>query len=129
MSDEREPRTRSAAERVRLEGSIRNLRGLIDGIETALKMKGPVGTDVAQALLTASSSLALQLARHDAYDLYEEDAKNRAKSRPKPCGRNFVTTPPGRIPGTKEVCSETSPCQGCAASISQWDGAQKQRPF
>lgn len=122
-------KTRSAAERVRLEGSIRNLRGLIDGIETALKMNGPIGTDVAQALLTGSSSLALQLARHDAYDLYEQDAQNRAKARPEPCGRDFVTTDPGRLPGRKAVCSETSPCQSCASSISQWDGAQQQRPF
>lgn len=127
--DEQEPKKRSEAERVRLEGSIRNLRGLIDGVETAVKLGGPIGTDVAQALLTGSASLALQLARHDAYDLYEQDARNRAKSRPKPCGKDFVTTDPGRLPGRKAVCSDATPCQSCAASISMWDGAQKQRPF
>lgn len=128
MSDE-EPKTRSGAERVRVRGSLQHLRGLLDGIETALTFGGPVGTDVAQALLLGASSLALQLARHDAYDMYEQDAKNRAKQRPKPCGTTFSDVGPGiRSPKT-ETCIEGKRCPSCFASLSQWEGAQKQRPF
>lgn len=129
MSDE-EPKTRSAAERVRLQGSIQHLRGLIGGIETALSLGGPVGTDVAQALLLGASSLALQLARHDAYDMYEQDAKNRAGARPEPCGRVFTDYAPGlRVPKKNLVCNEEHRCATCSGQLSQWNGSQKQKPF
>ena len=65
---------RSQGERVRLGHSIARHRAQLDGIDTALKLPGPIGAEIAQAIVQGALELAMQITRHDAFDLAEQDA-------------------------------------------------------
>ena len=66
---------RSQGERVRLEHSLQRLRAQIDAIEVALRLPGPVGLDIAQGLMEGAGEIAMQIAKHDAYDLFEKEVE------------------------------------------------------
>ena len=68
-------RGRKEGERTRLEHSLPRLRAHIDAIELALKLPGPIGVDVAQGLVQGALEIAIQIAKHDAFELAEHDAK------------------------------------------------------
>lgn len=68
--------TRTDGERTRLVHSVQRLRSILIGIETALKVGGPVGLEASEACVHSALEIALQLAKLDAYDLAEHDARN-----------------------------------------------------
>ncbi len=72
-----EPKSRSAAEQVRLKHSIAILREVLNSVDIAIHLGGPIGSDLAQTVLTSASVLAMQVAKHDAFELYEQDQKNK----------------------------------------------------
>lgn len=78
MSDESEPKKRSQAERIRLEQSIVQARGMLISLEKCLVHNAPIGADMGQALVMVALSLATQIAKHDAYLLAEEDAEKKS---------------------------------------------------
>lgn len=67
--------TRAEGERERLLHSIARMRSTLIGLEKALTMNGPVGLEAAQAVVMSATEIALQVAKLDAYDLVENDAK------------------------------------------------------
>jgi hypothetical protein len=69
--------SRSQGERTRLEHSLKRARAQLDCIETALRLPGPIGADVAQAIVLGALEIAMQVARHDAFELAEQDALKR----------------------------------------------------
>lgn len=75
MSDK--PKKRSAAEKVRIEQSIQQMRWMLFSVEKALEKDAPIGSDTAGAVMSQSTSIALQIAKHDAYLLAEEDAEKK----------------------------------------------------
>ena len=76
MSDEEEPKTRSAAEIVRMRHAIARMRWMLQGLESAITQGNtPLGNDTAGAITQQALEIALQVAKHDAYLLAEDDAK------------------------------------------------------
>lgn len=71
MSDE--PKLRSAGEIVRLEPTLARLRTMIDSVEIAIRLKGPIGTDLGQNLTQTANDIAVLIGKHDAYLLAERD--------------------------------------------------------
>lgn len=76
MSDD-EPKKRSEAETIRIRHSVTILRAVLDSVDIAVSLGGPIGSDLAQTVLTSGSVLAMQIAKHDAFELYEQDQKNK----------------------------------------------------
>lgn len=62
---------RSEQERVRIRHTVDVMRPMLDGIEKALALPGPIGTDAAQAIVTAALAVAMGIAKSDAFDLAE----------------------------------------------------------
>ena len=84
---------------------------------------------MAQAILTSASDIAIRISKHDAFELYEQDMRQRTKERPKPCGKDFKTIEFGRIPGRKATCAEGTLCSSCSSDLEQWLAAQQRRAF
>jgi hypothetical protein len=72
---------RSDDERARMKHTIDRLRATLDAVEVALALRGPFGTEAAQAITQTSTELACQIAKHDAYELAEADAADRLQRR------------------------------------------------
>lgn len=77
MGDDSEPLKRSKAEKIRIEQGIAQARGMLTSLEKSLVFNAPIGTDAAQAVMLQATSLVMQVAKHDAYLLAEEDAEKK----------------------------------------------------
>jgi hypothetical protein len=75
--------SRSSDERTRLRYAVSHLRAAADSVETAMRLGGPIGTDVAQSIETAAANVARGIAKVDAFFLAELDAtEKRSTERP-----------------------------------------------
>lgn len=129
MSDEPEPKTRSAGEKVRLRHSVATMRAMLDSLDTAVTLNGQIGSDLAQSILTSASVLVMQVAKHDAFELYEQDAKYRTLAKPKPCGRLFTPVAPGRARFVTINCTEEKRCPQCESTFQQWLAGHQKAAF
>lgn len=68
---------RSEGERVRMRQAISNMRAHLQGLEVALGLDGPIGQEASQGIVMAAFQLSTLIAKHDAYDLAEQDEKKR----------------------------------------------------
>jgi hypothetical protein len=75
----RSMKNRAIGERERLEHSIRRLRGQLDALEISVRCAGPISADIGQCLVQGALNIATTIARHDAFDLAEQDAQEDAK--------------------------------------------------
>lgn len=66
---------RSEGEHIRMRHSIERMKATMVNLEKAVSFNGPIGNDVSQAVLTTACEIAMQIAKHDAYLLAEEDSK------------------------------------------------------
>jgi hypothetical protein len=65
---------RVEGERTRLEHSLNRHVAQIEAIRIALRLPGPIGAEMAQAIVQGSLEIAMQIARHDAFDLVDQDS-------------------------------------------------------
>jgi hypothetical protein len=64
---------RIAGERARLDGKIRDLRGLVGGLELGLRLPGPPGVDPGLSIAITAASIVVSLARLDTLMRLEKD--------------------------------------------------------
>lgn len=69
--------TRDQGEWIRLRHATDRLRAHLDGLDTALRLGGPIGTEVAQGIAQTAVEMAMQIAKHDAYAMAASDAADR----------------------------------------------------
>ena len=67
---------RSEAERVRLKHAISRMRGILDGLEMAMRLPGPIGYEASNALVLGTAEVTGQIAKHDAFVLVEGEGCN-----------------------------------------------------
>jgi hypothetical protein len=59
-------------ERIRLTHSLKRAHTVLDQLEIALRMPGPIGAEASSALMSAAIDISNQIAKHDAYLRAEE---------------------------------------------------------
>ncbi len=64
---------RRAGERERLLHSAERMRATLANLTLGLKIRGPIGAETANAVMTTATEISMQIARHDAFLLAEED--------------------------------------------------------
>lgn len=67
---------RAQGERTRLEHSTNRHVAQIEAIRIALKLPGPIGAEIAQAIVLGALEIAMQIARHDAFELKDQDKES-----------------------------------------------------
>lgn len=70
---------REEGERIRLRHTVEHLKAVVDSIEVALRLEGPIGTELAQTLTQVAIAGAMQIAKHDAFAMAANDTKGSAR--------------------------------------------------
>ncbi len=107
MSDDRP--TRREGERVRVRHAIERMRAHLGGLEVALRLPTPIGTEAAEGITRTALEIAMNIAKHDAYDQAERDALPRTCTR---CGDTHEMKL-----GNRKV-----PCTGCPVPCDKCRG-------
>jgi len=71
---------RSECERIRICHALDRARATLNAIDIALRVDAPVGIDLAQQVVAMGTDIGLLLAKLDAYQRAEDDAKTAARA-------------------------------------------------